>query len=78
MKKLLLSATVFTSILSYSQSITITEIGRHNDSRDGACEISTYDLDSKKIFVTNAASDSIDIIDVSNPASPIKIGESTF
>ena len=74
MKKLLLSATVFTSILSYSQSITITEIGRHNDSRDGACEISTYDLDSKKIFVTNAASDSIDIIDVSNPASPIKVG----
>lgn len=74
MKKLLLSATLLSSVLGYSQSITITEIGRHNDSRDGACEISTYDFGSKKIFVTNAASDSIDIIDVSFPSSPVKVG----
>ncbi len=74
MKKLLLSATLLSSVLGYSQSITITEIGRHNDSRDGACEISTYDFSSKKIFVTNAASDSIDIIDVSVPSSPVKVG----
>lgn len=74
MKKLLLSAAVFTSVFSYAQSITITEIGRHNDSRDGACEISTYDFASKKIFITNAATDSIDIIDISNPSSPLKVG----
>jgi hypothetical protein len=74
MKNLLLSLAAFTSVMGYSQSITITEIGRYTDSRDGACEISAYDKDSKKIFVTNAASDSIDIVDISNPMSPSKIG----
>lgn len=74
MKKLLFTLSAFASVLSYSQAITITEIGRYSDSRDGACEISTYDKDSKKIFVTNAASDSIDIIDITNPMSPTKVG----
>jgi len=77
MKKLLLSATLLSSVLGYSQSITITEIGRHNDSRDGACEISTYDFGSKKIFVTNAASDSIDVIDVSGTTTIYEIEVAT-
>lgn len=75
MKKLLLTLAALPLTIGFSQSlITITETGRYSDSRDGACEISAYDKDSKKLFVTNAASDSLDIIDLSNPASPSKVG----
>jgi len=74
MKKLLLTLACLPLTLVFSQSINISETGRFTDSRDGACEISAYDKDSKKLFITNAASDSIDIIDLTNTAAPTKIG----
>jgi|TARA_B110000259_G_scaffold102731_1_gene118281 DNA-binding beta-propeller fold protein YncE len=74
MKKTLLLISSLITSMSFSQNLTITESGRYTDSREGACEISCYDKDSKKLFVTNAASDSIDIINVSNIHSPQKIG----
>lgn len=56
------------------QNIAIKEIGRYTDGRSGALEIVTYDSSSKKLFITNAASDSIDIVDVTNPATPTRSG----
>jgi hypothetical protein len=75
MKKELL---VFTSALCSSflmgQSLTINELGRYTDGRDGACEISSYDSQTSRLFTTNSVSDSIDIIDVSIASSPSRVG----
>jgi 5'-nucleotidase len=35
-------------------------------------EIVTYDYESKRMYITNGASNMIDIVDISNPASPVK------
>lgn len=74
MKNLLLTIALFQVYYSFSQNLTITENGRYSDSRSGACEISAYDKASKRLFVTNAATDSIDIIDITNTTNPTKIG----
>ena len=66
MKKTLLIVILLQASYLFSQNLTVTESGRYFDSRSGTCEISTYNKDSKKLFVINAASDSIDIIDVTN------------
>ena len=74
MKKSLLLFFSLTSAVAFSQNISVTEMGRYTDGRDGACEISTYDKTSSKIFITNAVSDSIDIVDVSTASSPSLTG----
>ena len=55
---------MYGSLLS-AQNLTVTELGHYTDGRDGACEISAYDTGSNKLFVTNAVTDSIDIVDIS-------------
>ncbi|BDS10723.1 T9SS type A sorting domain-containing protein [Aureispira anguillae] len=57
-----------------AQNLSINELGRYTDGRDGACEIAAYDSTSHQLIITNAATDSIDIIDVTNPAAPIVVG----
>jgi hypothetical protein len=41
---------------------------------EGAAEISAYDPSSKKLFVINAQAATVDILDLSNPSRPQKIG----
>lgn len=74
MKKSLLLLTCSISIAASAQQISVTELGRYTDGRATASEIATYDSSSKKLFVTNAVTDSIDILDVTNPATPMRIG----
>ena len=74
MKKSLLLLSCTISIAASAQQISVTELGRYTDGRTTASEIATYDSSSKKIFVTNAVTDSIDIIDVTNPATPNRVG----
>ncbi len=74
MKKSLLLLSCSISLAASAQKISVTELGRHTDGRATASEIATYDSSSKKLFVTNAVTDSIDIIDVTNPATPTRIG----
>ena len=54
--------------------LSVVEKGRYVDGRDAACEISTYDAASQRLFITNAASDSITIVDVSDVSNPIDQG----
>lgn len=75
MKKILLNAILLLGASSYAQTIKVNFLGRYTDGRDVACEISTYDAESKKLFITNAAADSIDIVDISDATSPVKIGQ---
>lgn len=74
MKRLLLSVFALWAAALSAQNLNIMEIGRYTDGRDGASEIVTYDSASARLFITNAASDSIDIVDISTPANPVRTG----
>lgn len=74
MKKHLLFILSFYVLASTAQNLDFNLAGRYTDGRDGACEISAYDKDSQKLFVTNAASDSIDIVSLADIANPTKVG----
>lgn len=74
MKRILLLLSLIVPFLASAQSLTVTELGRYTDGRDGACEISAYDAASQRLFTTNAVTDSVDMIDISNPAAPMRIG----
>lgn len=57
-------------------NITLDLIGRHASGEflKSAAEITAYDAASKRAFVVNALSGSVDVLDLSNPAAPAKIG----
>lgn len=75
MKSLLLLVSCFLSFQQlFAQNLSATFVGRYTDGRDGACEISAYDATSQQLVTTNSAVDSIDLIDISMPSSPSKIG----
>ncbi|MFS8037816.1 ExeM/NucH family extracellular endonuclease [Xanthobacter sp. AM11] len=42
---------------------------------EGGAESITFDAGSKRAFVTNAADDAVDILDISDPFAPVKVGE---
>lgn len=69
---LFLAGLIGTSL--FAQNLTVSEYGRYTDGREGACEITTYDKTTKRLFTTNAASDSIDIIDVADFQNPVYFG----
>jgi len=54
------------------QSVRLSYIGgySHGSFNTGAAEISAFDHRSRRLFVINAQATSLDILDVSNPASP--------
>lgn len=70
MKKILLVGISVFAFSSIAQQLSFTLAGRYTNGNVGACEISTYDATSKKLFVTNAADNAIDIIDLTNIGSP--------
>jgi DNA-binding beta-propeller fold protein YncE len=75
MKKIVLLLSLFAvSSNLYAQKLSIKEKGRYTDGRLEALEIVAYDSTTRQLFITNAATDSIDIIDVSNAALPNKVG----
>lgn len=41
---------------------------------EGAAEIPAYDAASKRLFVVDGATDAIDVLSLSDPANPVKIG----
>lgn len=53
----------------------MTKIGEYRTGifDDGATEIAAFDAGSKQLFVTNGADKTIDILDLSNPAAPVKV-----
>ena len=53
-----------------AQEIKLQELGRYIDGREEALEIVSYDVATQCLFITNGATDSIDIINISNPAKP--------
>lgn len=61
--------------VSASTTIGLELLGRANSGVGNAgSEIAAYDKESKRLFVTNGATNQIDIFDIANPASPVKLG----
>lgn len=55
-------------------TISLEFVGRANSGRGlGGSEISAFDAASKRLFVTNGATNQIDIFDISNPSSPTMV-----
>lgn len=70
MKKTITAFGCLLTTALFAQNISITELGRYTNGQVAASEITAYDAASKKLFITNSAGDSIDIIDVTNPSLP--------
>lgn len=51
-------------------TLELTRIGGFDGGQLGAAEITAYDFVSKRLFVVNGALGSVDVLDLSNPASP--------
>jgi len=55
-----------------NNSIELTQVGRFDTGifDEGAAEITAFDPDSQQLFVTNDATNTIDILDLSDPTNP--------
>lgn len=73
--RLLLAASILSVISATATSAaaqaTINFIGRYESGLEGGAEISAFDPIGRRLYVTNGASETLDIIDMSNPASPV-------
>ena len=55
-------------------SLALEKIGAYEGGALGAAEITAYDAASKRLFVVNGANGTVDVLDLSTPAAPVKIG----
>lgn len=55
-------------------SLALEKIGTYEGGALGAAEITAYDAASKRLFVVNGANGTVDVLDLSTPAAPVKIG----
>src|SRR5687767_14476362 len=62
--------------MSASAAVSITHAGTYasgifdDTGNAGGSEVSAYDEENERLFVVNVATNSIDVVDISNPASP--------
>ncbi|WPJ97443.1 choice-of-anchor I family protein [Coraliomargarita algicola] len=71
---------VVSNAASLNSPVRMTRLGSYESGIfDGsATEIPAYDAATQRVFVTNAHDHSVDVIDLSNPATPVKIGSLSF
>lgn len=56
-----------------AQPITLKALGTYDAGDAGSAEIVSYDTRSRRLFVVNAATSTVDILSAKNPAAPAKI-----
>lgn len=66
-------ATLALSAAPAAAQATVNFLGRYESGVSGGAEISAFDAATRRLFVTNGATQMIDVIDASNPASPAYI-----
>jgi DNA-binding beta-propeller fold protein YncE len=56
--------------------LSLQFLGRYSTGEfdEGAAEIVTFDAESGRVFVVNASAATVDVLDISNPALPVKVG----
>ena len=59
------------------EKIELEFLGRYSTGQFGvsAAEIPAYDAGTRRLFVVNALSGHLDVLDMSSPAQPVKVGE---
>lgn len=55
-------------------SLSLTKIGTFEGGALGAAEITAYDSGSRRLFVVNGSNGTVDVLDISNPALPTRVG----
>lgn len=55
-------------------TITLQKIGGFDGAVLGAAEITAYDAQSKRLFVVNGANNTVDVLDISDPTKPNRVG----
>lgn len=55
-------------------SLSLQRIGAFEGGTLGAAEITAYDEQSKRLFVVNGANNTVDVLDLSDPANPRRVG----
>ena len=55
--------------------VSLVQVGEFRTGKfdEGAAEISAYDPGSRRLFVTNAHANTLDVLDLSDPASPVRV-----
>ena len=56
------------------KTLTLEKIGSFDGAALGAAEITAFDPASKRLFVVNGANGTVDVLDLSNPAAPTRVG----
>lgn len=56
------------------RTLALEKIGSYKGGAAGAAEITAYDAASKRLFVVNGANGTVDVLDLSNPAAPARVG----
>lgn len=86
MRKLLLKPIALAAALSalaqpavaqtVTETVSLKQLSRISTGvfDDGASEIPTYDPVSQRLFVVNASTSSIDVVDLADPSAPVKLG----
>ena len=55
-------------------ALTLEKIGSFDGAALGAAEITAFDASSKRLFIVNGANGTVDVLDISNPAAPVRVG----
>jgi hypothetical protein len=55
-------------------SLTMSKIGAYDGGALGAAEITAYDSGTRRLFVVNGANGTVDVLDLSNPTAPVRVG----
>jgi DNA-binding beta-propeller fold protein YncE len=55
-------------------SLSLTKIGGYDGAAVGAAEITAYDAASRRLFVVNGANGTVDVLDLSSPSLPVRVG----
>jgi len=56
-----------------ASNTALTKVGSFNTNKSGASEISAFDSASNKVFITNGADNTLDILDLSIVNAPVKL-----
>ena len=74
-----LGGTAGVRMVSADSGVTLEFVGRMNTSMGlAASEISAYDPESRRIFVTNGLTNRIDIFSIENPSEPVRMSSVNF
>lgn len=55
-------------------SLSLAKIGGFDGAAVGAAEITAYDAASRRLFVVNGANGTVDVLDLSTPSAPTRVG----